>query len=483
MVVPGESGHKSISARKLSRTGVFSAVCARGAKMVDAILNQGHIDDILLSRASQGPVLLRIQAEGIENPRILVGTQIQERLGYYETLSMKLRTDEQDQQHSEPQTRGPSSPKAELGAKESSVSDLPRAYEETLQALKSSQEETLALRQRFQLVQNEHSSLLSQITKKLRSAEVALKEKEAKVLELTNAHKRIEQLRESDGKGERELHENPQQAENNVTLRSQLQENIEKQGIIQTLKDLNRDIDDLGRSISAYLVDNYVQKTPGEIEPNLTALDAHNLPELKALLGHVDGTSSLVASSNGVGMPVEDFLDYAIRSLLCKHLSEGIFNPFHPAADSSQNGVVAAMYDNNQDAVARHVERVVQEFIDNSLSLLLTYFFGDQAGVKLETQHQNPLTRLFQAAWDWNSMLKGEVIILGDFHTTYYPPLHKFDPDRMSEFEPGPRGPRSRHILGTLGLGLVSSRAVGGGQEPEETVVLKAMVAMQSLYT
>ncbi|KAG9075902.1 hypothetical protein FRC06_009819 [Ceratobasidium sp. 370] len=531
MVIPGKSGkHKSVSARKLSRTSVFGAAHAKGAKIVDATLHQAHIDRILLSRASQNPVLLRIQEEGIKNPEFPVGTQIKERLGYHEAEPTGLLVDEQDQQHSEPHTGGLSSPKAKLKEKDSNSLDLSRAYEETRQALKSSQEETLALTQQLGLAQSEHASLLSQIqnqTKELRSVKLALNEKEAKVLELTNAHKRIEQLRESDGKEKRGLRERLQQAESKyASLRSQfqLQENIEKRDIVQTLKDLNRDIDDLGRSISAHLVDSYVPKTSGGVEPGVTALNACHLPKLKALLGHVDGTSSLVASSNGVGMPVEDFLDYAIRSLLCKHLSESIFKPFHPAADSSQNRIVAAMYDNacalrpvlsrhandyiinvvepqtvaakwrascfksicepeNQDTVARHVERIVQEFIDDGLSPLLTYFFGAQAEVRLEAQHQNPLVRLFRTAWDWNSTLKGEVIILGDFHTTYYPPLHRFDPNWMSEFEPGAHGSRSKRILGTLGLGLVSSRAVGGGQEPEETVVLKAMVAMKGLYT
>ncbi|KAG8713743.1 hypothetical protein FRC08_012873 [Ceratobasidium sp. 394] len=510
MVVSGEPGtHKPASARKLSRTGVFGAAHAKGAEIVDATFYQGCIDDIILHHASQSPVLLRIQEEGIKNPRIPIGAQIKERLGYPEPEPTVLNG--RDQQHPEPHTGGPSSPKPEL---EPSVLDVPHAYEETRQALKRSQEEILALAQQLQLAHSEHTSLLSQIqdqAKELRSAEAVLKKKDARVLELTNAHKRIEQLRESDGKERRELRERLQQAENNYTsLRSQfqLQENIEKRDIVQTLKDLNRDIDDLGRSISAYLVDSYVQKTPGGVESNMTALDACHLPELKELLGHADGVSSLVASSNGVGMPVEDFLDYAIRALLCKHLGESIFNPFHPAANSSQNRVVATMYDNiqrqesqtvaakwrascfksicepeDQATVARHVERVVQGFINDGLSPLLTYFFGEQAGVRLETQHKNPLMRLFQTAWDWNSTLKGEVILLGDFHTTYYSPLHRFDPERMSEFEPDARGSRSRRILGTLGLGLVSSRAVGGGQEPEETLVLKAVVAMKGLYT
>ncbi|KAG8734844.1 hypothetical protein FRC10_011378 [Ceratobasidium sp. 414] len=293
------------------------------------------------------------------------------------------------------------------------------------------------------------------------------------------------------------------------SLRSQLhlQDNTEQSSIVQTLKDLNREVDDVGRLISEYLFDNYVQKVFGKGPSVVTALGAHHLPELKALLGHVDGRPSLVAASNDVGMPAEDFLDYATRTLLCKHLCGRVFSPFHPAADPSKNGVVAAIYDDVQrrepqavaakwrancfksifkpegpDAVAQHVNVVVQEFVESNLTPLLTYFFGQAPGVRLEHQHLVRLIQLFRMAWDWNSMLRGEVIMLGDFYLTYYAPMHRFDPSLMGEFEPDSRKSQPKYILGTLGLGLLSSRAVGGGKAPEVTVVSKATVAGMSLY-
>jgi hypothetical protein len=134
------------------------------------------------------------------------------------------------------------------------------------------------------------------------------------------------------------------------------------------------------------------------------------------------------------------------------------------------------------DATTQHINSVTQKVAHDSLDPLITYFFGQKAGIRLGDQQSERLVRLVRVAWDWNSMLKGEVIVLGDFYQTFYTPLHRFDPGLMSEFEPNPRKPQPKSILGTLGLGLVSSRAVGGGQAPETTVVVKAMVATKHLY-
>lgn len=100
----------------------------------------------------------------------------------------------------------------------------------------------------------------------------------------------------------------------------------------------------------------------------------------------------------------------------------------------------------------------------------------------MDAQHFERLQRLVQTAWDWNATLKGEVVMLGDFHLTAYPPASVFDHTLMTEFEPNPHQPPPTSILGTLGLGLISSRAVGGGQPPEITIVCKALVATESLY-
>ncbi|KAG8695085.1 hypothetical protein FRC08_008054 [Ceratobasidium sp. 394] len=374
----------------------------------------------------------------------------------------------------------------------------------------SSGEELPVLCRQSQRPQGEYDSLLSQMQpqeeyfKELRLLDATMREKDTKLRELDQAYERLA----------RELAELSQQAEcirsEHISLRSQirLRETIDLSETVQALKNLNREVEDVGRLISAYLTYTYVQKIFGKDPSNVTVLNAIHMSELEALLGHVDGRSSLIASWDyRVAMPIEAFLDYAIRTLLCKQLCERIFTPFHPAINSSLSDAITAMYHDVQqqetqtvaarwranyfkaiykprtpDAVAYHIGVIAREFVNSSLSPLLTYCFGEKAEVEPENQQLDRITRLFRAAWDWNFVLKGEIVLQGDFHPTYYGPLHRFDPDVMTEFKPNPRKPQPEYILGTLGLGLSSSHAVGGGKRPEETVVYKATVVTKSLY-
>lgn len=130
----------------------------------------------------------------------------------------------------------------------------------------------------------------------------------------------------------------------------------------------------------------------------------------------------------------------------------------------------------NPDTITQHITMITHDFVRNSLAPLIMFFFGQDAGVELETQHSEGLLRLVQSAWNWNSMLKEEVITLGDFRPTVYTPLHRFDSTLMSKFM-SDRSSRSKAILGTMSIGLVSSLAVGDGKAPETTVVCKAVVA------
>jgi hypothetical protein len=111
---------------------------------------------------------------------------------------------------------------------------------------------------------------------------------------------------------------------------------------------------------------------------------------------------------------------------------------------------------------------------------MLQSFFGKEQDIKLEDKHFNQLQQLVRTAWEWNATLKGEVIVLGDFYQTCYGPLVPFDPSFMEEFEPQ-NGVKAEMILGTLALGLISARAVGGDRPPEWTVVCKAVVAAESI--
>ncbi|KAG8792444.1 hypothetical protein FRC12_006091 [Ceratobasidium sp. 428] len=444
MVVPDRPGMQApnSAAQALSRSSVFRPAISKGAKVLASTLCQVDIDSILLSYTKQGPVLLRAQQELIHNPRADIRTQIEERLGYYENDSMKrLLASHQDRSRLLEST---------LKEKDLHAAELSDAYEQIEQQLGYSHGEVLALRQQLQQTQKEYASLRSQL---------------------------------------------------------QVHENIEQGDIVQALKDLNRSIDDLGRLVSEYLVDTYVQAAFGKEPSDVSTLEARHLDELKALLEHVEGQSSLVTSSDGSGMPVEDFLDYATRALLCKHLSWRIFGQFHPAAESSRNETIAMMYEDVQrrepqavagrwransfksiceyedsEKVAPQIGLITQELADHCFVPLLSHFFGPEAEVSISDQCSDRLTQLVRTAWDWNLWLKGEVIMLGDFRLTYYPPSSQFEPNSMNEFEPNRRNPHPHLVAGTLGLGLLSFRAVGGGEMPEKTIVYKATVATESLY-
>jgi hypothetical protein len=128
-----------------------------------------------------------------------------------------------------------------------------------------------------------------------------------------------------------------------ASLRSELQltDNMEQNKIVQSLKGLNRSIENFGRYIAEHLVDNHVSPYSDDD----TTLKALNLPEIKAQFHHREGTSSLVISSRGSGMPTEDFFDLAIRSILCKRLCKDIFLPFHPTlANRSSNDFINDLY-------------------------------------------------------------------------------------------------------------------------------------------
>ncbi|KAG8732574.1 hypothetical protein FRC11_012527 [Ceratobasidium sp. 423] len=290
------------------------------------------------------------------------------------------------------------------------------------------------------------------------------------------------------------------------SLRSQLQlqENFEQSEIVQELKDLNRRIDDIGRSFSAHLTDKYVLTTFDKDLGDTTALDARNLHELKILLGGADDKPSLISSTEGKGMDAEGFLDFSIRSLLCTMLYVGVFRPFHPSIPVSQSKWLHDIYEDirtrepqavagkwrsntfksiyispSADATESAIREMTTEFFSARLNSLIIHFFG-QINNPFEAYHLRHLHDLVKEAWEWNTKLKEDVIILGDFRvTTYGTP---FNPTYMEEFELDVAKPQAQHVLGTLGLGLISQRAVGGGQPPEETVVCRALVATENLY-
>lgn len=269
------------------QSSAFAEAIAGGAGVVVSNFDKVNFEHILMSYNTTTRALFGIQDDYLKDPNIPLHNRIEDCMGYIESGHLHRRIDAQ-------------------------VERLQRTHQHELSSLRSS-----------------------------------LKQSEETVLQNTKHFKQVELELTKHCDEESSLRQQLQQTRTAYTsLRSelQLQENVEQSDIVQTLKDLNRAIDDLGRSVSEFLVDNHVRDLFRKNPTRVTSLHAQHLPELKRLLGHVDGASSLVASSSGVGMRIEDFFDYATRSLICRQLCGRIFDPFHPGVNAKVNNLMADMY-------------------------------------------------------------------------------------------------------------------------------------------
>ncbi|KAG8731539.1 WD repeat-containing protein 90, partial [Ceratobasidium sp. 423] len=390
------------------RSSVFSQAFSLGAKVARHPDRAGFIQT-LQSYMSQTPIMLPVQLDDSYKLHSAFVTRVEKELGYYEYEAAQSLLDDQERQ-------------------------LRGLYEEKLA---SQREAGTQLHRELQQSQLEYSSLRSQL---------------------------------------------------------QLQENIEQSEVVQTLHDLNRMIEDTGRSISAHLADEYVTEAFGKDLADVTALHAFDLRALKLQVGHVPGRSTFVKSSGGQGMQIEGFLDYVIRNKICLYLNQEIFSPFHPGIDPSMDQVLRATFESIQKQVPQavagkwrsetfrhvsdperhhltvdqHVDIHLNKLIDKELFPLTKHVFGRDITVKEE--HHKLLRTLIHMAWDWNSRLKGDVIMLGEFSQIAYSHYSRFNPAYMEEFEANSRNPPPITIIGTLALGLKSRRAVGGGNPVEETM-------------
>ncbi|KEP54007.1 AIG1 domain protein [Rhizoctonia solani 123E] len=290
-----------------------------------------------------------------------------------------------------------------------------------------------------------------------------------------------------------------------AALCSQLQihENLEQKDIVQSLIDLNRHIDDFALSVSQHLGDTYGG-------PNITTTrHAFHLPQLKKLFNHEEGKASLVQSSKGEGMPLEDFLDVAIRSILCEQLYKRIFAPFHPGLDVSdpRNGYIVALYARiretetqatlgrwrtasfnavsgliGQKGLSQLKSKAGHDILTDHLIPMFQYLFGPNKNVRLKDAHVKDLSELVAQAWDWCLMLKEKVVLLGDFRLAAYRYGHAFDHALMAEFEPRRGGPSPDRILSTIGLGLTVHHGQSSGGGFDQATLCKASVVTEGWF-
>ncbi|KAF8606715.1 hypothetical protein BDV93DRAFT_604068 [Ceratobasidium sp. AG-I] len=453
IMVPGspqEANLESTYQAMFHPSSPFFHVLQGGAKVIlgteDAQLHQ-----VLQFCASQAPTLLQVQQVSGQVLSGFIGDSIERRLGHLDISSVELHIHiqaERIKQRYDAELRELRSTLAKSKAKELNLSERLEQMEVKRMSFHDAEG---SLRQQLEQTQTEYASLRSQL---------------------------------------------------------QLQENTEQGDVVRALQGLNREIEDIGRSLSMFLVDAHTVRLLAREPADTTTSHACRLSELKNFLGHREGSSSLVASSHGEGLGIEEFFDYAIRSTLCKYLHERIFSLFHPGAEGSESINLGTMYNgirrrepqasaakwrstsfksiykhSDPDATSECVRQIAQIIVQVGLKPLTNFVFGEGAGVTFEGQHHARIEHLVRTAWEWNSMLKGDVLILGDFTQTHYEAGSRFNSELMTEFDARPGAPAPSTMLATLALGLDSSQAIGNGCLPVVTHVYKAVVATErALY-
>ncbi|CAE6506311.1 unnamed protein product [Rhizoctonia solani] len=319
-----------------------------------------------------------------------------------------------------------------------------------------------------------------------------------------------QQLQAALGENETELKSLRSQLEQTeleyASLHSELQlnDNTEQSKIVQLLGELNRAIDAFGRSVAAYMVDNY--KTDRFGEGDTTTLDASNLTGLQDQFGHQAGKSSLVTSSQGSGLPIEDFIDFALRSTIFQKLYKKVFMPFHPTpVGGVESGFMVSLYEKVRRQVAPNIaarwrastftalsdghkldkptiEGLVENLVSGDIQQIFNNLFGENNVVTLIESQRNQLQDVITLAWEFNYLLKGEVVALGDFQPVYHECGVPFDPKTMVGFEPNQQRKPNDVAICTVELGMVLYYSKGAENNASPSVVCQATVVTPAIY-
>lgn len=85
-------------------------------------------------------------------------------------------------------------------------------------------------------------------------------------------------------------------------------------------------------------------------------------------------------------------------------------------------------------------------------------------------------------AESWNRLVKGSVVSHGDFQPTIFPHGSDFQLSWMNEYGAKPGTTNYPKIsLAATGLGLIKYYSIGGGHEPEATVLRKVTIVSEGV--
>ncbi|KAG8752995.1 hypothetical protein FRC11_007823 [Ceratobasidium sp. 423] len=277
----------------------------------------------------------------------------------------------------------------------------------------------------------------------------------------------------------------------------QVEDNAEEHRVTGALDDVNHLIEEIGGMVSQHIDENNSDSN------HLDSLGGvSRLHELLERFGHTEGKPSLVRSSGGSYMEPGDFFDYAVRTILCQKLDERLFKPFHPSVTQegdpttevynqikrSEPQLVAGRWRRETFNAMDRISAIkigeppipkLHDILADSLNDLLKCCSTPTFKAQLTEEEKKHLIKLADKAEELNLLVKGRVVYLGDLQPVVFSCGEAFQHSSMSELQTDQRSKQTGNpeaILATTALGLVKKYALGGGRDPEETVIRKATI-------
>ncbi|KAH7336831.1 hypothetical protein B0J17DRAFT_664999 [Rhizoctonia solani] len=263
----------------------------------------------------------------------------------------------------------------------------------------------------------------------------------------------------------------------------QVDELCEPWEITQKFSEIVRKVEDISRDMGEAL---------GPLQP----IGQHTTLDLLKLISRAPEGHSLPAATPTVDLDIEDFIDFGCRALINETLFNRVLGSsvFRPGLRPEDNVFYCDLYKRIRKQEpqvvagrwristlklhANHPYSPGDDAVHLCQDLLLPFcstVVDSKACIDLIKSLLPRFEELFDRACAWNQLSKNSVVML-DFHPRYQPPGSPHDSQHTILEGRKPKPPSSKAVLLTSKLGLWSSNAVGGGDEPVYSVQTKATV-------
>ncbi|KAJ1303478.1 hypothetical protein OPQ81_011665 [Rhizoctonia solani] len=269
----------------------------------------------------------------------------------------------------------------------------------------------------------------------------------------------------------------------------QIDEQYEPWEINKRFGEIVRKVDDISRDM-------------GDALSSFQPIGRHTTLELLKLVSRKSEDPFLAAAKPTTDIDIEDFIDFGCRALINEVLINEIlgYSIFHPGLGPKENAYFCELYSQIRrkepqvlagrwriSTLKLHADRSYSpkeqalRLCKHTLLPFCSAVIESQSCVELIQSMAPRFEDLFTRAYNWNNLAKSSVML--DYHPQFQPPGSVFETHNTLLEGRKPKPPSSNTILLTSKLGLWSSNALGGGEEPEYSFQTKSTMLAAEYFT